>query len=327
MENIREIAVQTDTQLAELYWKAFKAQSEISDYAEIIHRLSGSEYEKGSRYERIYIRPIAEAIESGAEKSWEEERFAQAVAKYNKVVSELQKYRSVINELEKIYQKYLWNRAFYVPAGHVHKSRDCSTCYASTEFTWLPKYSGGSEEEIVNDAGEEACTVCYPSAPAEVLNRPSVIVTADKIAKAEAKAEREIAKAQREAKRVASSPTRDGATLVINVGERKTRYDNESRSFIKLESFRFEELKTERTARIWYVDQLSNLENKSEEKVEIIRESCEVIVSALAEKHGVEPEVVRDELNKKVEARIKKSEKERKAWEEREARSQVFGRN
>jgi hypothetical protein len=191
----------------------------------------------------------------------------------------------------------------------------------------LPKYSGGSEEEIVNDAGEEACTVCYPSAPAEVLNRPSVIVTADKIAKAEAKAEREIAKAQREAKRIASSPTRDGATLVINIGERKTRYDSETRQFVKLESFRFEELKTERTAKIWYVDQLSYFGNKSEEQIEIIRESCEVIVSALAEKHGVDPEVVRNELNKKVEAKIKKSEKEIKEWEERQARSQVFGRN
>jgi hypothetical protein len=191
----------------------------------------------------------------------------------------------------------------------------------------LPKYSGGSEEEIVNDAGEDACTVCYPSAPAEVLNRPSVIVTADKIAKAEAKAEREIAKAQREAKRIASSPTVDGAPLIISNGERKTRYDRESGSFIKLETFQREELKTERTAKIWYVDQLSNFRNKPDERVEIIRESCELIVSALAEKHGVDPEVVRNELNKKVEARIKKSEKERKAWEERQARSQVFGQN
>jgi hypothetical protein len=324
MENIREIAVKTDTELADLYWKAFKAKAELSDYAQVIHRISGSEYKKGYRYERIYIRPIEEAIESGAEKEWEQNSFEQAVAKFNSAKAQLEKYSIVIDELEKIYKKYLWNRAFYVPAGHVHKSRDCSTCYASTEFTWLPKYSGGSEEEIVNDAGEEACTVCYPSAPAEVLNRPSVIVTADKIAKAEAKAEREIAKAQREAKRIASSPTRDGATLVINIGERKTRYDSETRQFVKLESFRFEELKTERTAKIWYVDQLSYLENKSDERAEIIRESCEVIVEALAEKHGVDPEVVRNELNKKVEARIKKSEKERKAWEERQARSQVF---
>jgi hypothetical protein len=324
MENIREIAVKTDTELADLYWKAFKAKAELSDYAQVIHRISGSEYKKGYRYERIYIRPIEEAIESGAEKEWEQNSFEQAVAKFNSAKAQLEKYSIVIDELEKIYKKYLWNRAFYVPAGHVHKSRDCSTCYDSTEFTWLPKYSGGSEEEIVNDAGEEACTVCYPSAPAEVLNRPSVIVTADKIAKAEAKAEREIAKAQREAKRIASSPTRDGATLVINIGERKTRYDSETRQFVKLESFRFEELKTERTAKIWYVDQLSYLENKSDERAEIIRESCEVIVEALAEKHGVDPEVVRNELNKKVEARIKKSEKERKAWEERQARSQVF---
>jgi hypothetical protein len=325
MENIREIAVKTDTELAELYWKAFKAKAELNDYAQVIHRISGSEYKKGYRYERIYIRPIEEAIESGAEKEWEQNSFEQAVAKFNSAKAQLEKYSIVIDELEKIYKKYLWNRAFYVPAGHVHKSRECSTCYDSTEFTWLPKYSGGSEEEIVNDAGEEACTVCYPSAPAEVLNRPSVIVTADKIAKAEAKAERESAKAQREAKRIASAPTRDGAILAVNTGERKTRYDRESGSFIKLESFRFEELKTERTAKIWYVDQSSYLKNKSDEQAEIIRESCEVIVSALAEKHGVDPEVVRNELNKKVETRFKKEEKARKEWEARQAH--FFGQN
>ena len=319
MENIREIAVQTDTQLAELYWKAFKAKSSLSDYAQVIHQQSGSEYKQGKRWERIYIRPIEEAIDAGAKASWDKSSFELNVAKYNSVKAELEKHKIVIGELEKIYQKYLWNRAFYVPAGHVHKSRDCSTCYDSTEFTWLPKYSGGSEEEIVNDAGEEACTVCYPSAPAEVLNRPSVIVTADKVAKAEAKAERDIAKAQREAKRIASSPTVDGAPLIISNGERKTRYDRESGSFIKLESFQREELKTERTAKIWYVDQLSNMENKSDERAEIVRESCELIVSALAEKHGVDPEVVRNELNKKVETRIKKSEKARKEWEARQA--------
>jgi hypothetical protein len=325
MENIREIAVKTDTELADLYWKAFKAKTEIADYAQVIHRISGSEYKKGYRYERIYIRPIEEAIESGAEKEWEQNSFELNVARYNTVKAQFEKYSIVINELEKIYQKYFWNRAFYVPAGHVHKSRSCSTCYDSTAFTWLPIYSGGSEEDIVNDAGEEACTVCYPSAPAEVLNRPSVIVTADKVAKAEAKAERDIAKAQREAKRIASSPTRDGEILVVSTGERKTRYDKESGSFIKLDSFQLEALNTERTAKIWYVDQLSNLGNKSEERVEIIRESCEKIVSALADKHGVEPEVVRNELNKKVETKIKKSEKERKEWEARQAH--FFGKN
>lgn len=324
MENIREIAVQTDTQLAELYWKAFKAKAELSDYAQVIHRIAGSEWE-GRRYSRVYITPIEEAIKSGAENSWEQNNFELNVAKYNSIKAELEKHTIVINELEKIYKKYLWNRAFYVPAGHVHKSRDCSTCYDSTEFTWLPKYSGGSEDEIVNDAGEEACTVCYPSAPAEVLNRPSVIVTADKIAKAEAKAERDIAKAQREAKRIASSPTVDGAPLIISNGERKTRYDRESGNFIKLESFQREELKTERTAKIWYVDQSSYLKNKSDEQAEIIRESCEMIVSALAEKHGVEPEVVRNELDKKVQTRFKKEEKARKEWEARQAH--FFGQN
>jgi D-alanyl-D-alanine carboxypeptidase len=47
----------------------------------------------------------------------------------------------------------------------------CSTCYPNTHYAWLTEYSGKDEEEIVYAAGELACTVCFPSAPTEVLTR------------------------------------------------------------------------------------------------------------------------------------------------------------
>lgn len=86
-----------------------------------------------------------------------------------------------------------WTRAFLVTnnGGHVHRSMSCSTCYDTTHFNWLPNYSGKDEAEIVSDAGERACTVCYPSAPVEVLQRATKIFSEDEKEKQARAAERE----------------------------------------------------------------------------------------------------------------------------------------
>lgn len=102
-----------------------------------------------------------------------------------------------------------WTRAFLVnnSNGHVHSSRGCSTCFVTTEFAWLTEYSGGTEAAIVADAGQRACTVCYPSAPAEVLNRPTRIFTKDEKAAAAARAEKAAAKAAKDALQVLDPAT------------------------------------------------------------------------------------------------------------------------
>jgi hypothetical protein len=94
-----------------------------------------------------------------------------------------------------------WTRAFLVTnnGGHIHKKRSCSTCYSTTRFVWLPEYSGKKEEEIIEDAGKQACTVCYPNAPVETLKRPSVIEAPDRKA---ARLIREKEKAIRDAKKI-----------------------------------------------------------------------------------------------------------------------------
>jgi hypothetical protein len=65
-----------------------------------------------------------------------------------------------------------WNRVFMAQSanGHAHNGTECSTCHNGeerTQFAWLVRYSGKTEEEIVADAGERACTTCYPTAPAD----------------------------------------------------------------------------------------------------------------------------------------------------------------
>ena len=74
--------------------------------------------------------------------------------------------------LEAIYRAAQWSRFFLVDAGHLHRSRACSSLRWNTRIGWLPQYSGKSEVEIVELAGEACCTICYPSAP---VNRPSML--------------------------------------------------------------------------------------------------------------------------------------------------------
>ncbi len=99
-----------------------------------------------------------------------------------------------------------WQRAFLVnnTGGHVHRSTRCSTCFTTTQFQWLTDESGKDEAAIVEAAGELACTVCYPSAPVEVLSRPGTIRRADQIEREQRAAERATRNAEKAAAAVVS---------------------------------------------------------------------------------------------------------------------------
>lgn len=140
------------------------------------------------------IAPLARRL-AGAEahaaemlKSDRPERYAAAVARTEAVIAELRA------ELAPLTAEYArrggWTRAFAVPGGHVHRSTSCHTCFVSTSFGWLPQVSGLDEAEIVELAGERACTVCYPTAPVAALARPSRLYSADEQADREAAAKR-----------------------------------------------------------------------------------------------------------------------------------------
>lgn len=97
-----------------------------------------------------------------------------------------------------------WTRAFLVnnSNGHVHRSMHCTTCFPTTQYHWVTEMSDHSEQEIVEKAGERACTVCYPSAPVEVLARPTQLFTPDEQAKAKAREEREAKRREKDAAKV-----------------------------------------------------------------------------------------------------------------------------
>ena len=218
---------------------------------------------------------------------------AKSIAKYEEKIkvanAELRKVFSQICELDEIYDEDPWTRAFLVVSsdGHVHNSLDCSTCFPTTRFSWLVEYSNDDENAIVDAAGELACTICYPSAPAEILNRPTKIVIQSKVEKEKARQEREAKKAAKIAKAKADAPTASGESLYFKDG----KYT--------------EEIRTERTAvsewnNLQYriqsevVTHYYNGEPHTEESIQhqkdrIIQaqEKANIICQNLAEKHGV----------------------------------------
>jgi hypothetical protein len=107
-----------------------------------------------------------------------------------------------VSALENVHTVYGWSRAFIVSGGHVHKTMSCHTCYSTTVFYGVPQCSGMDEDEIVELAGERACTVCYPTAPVDVLKRKTQLFTRDEAEKQRISDERAAKRNAKEAAKV-----------------------------------------------------------------------------------------------------------------------------
>jgi len=260
----KEFAVKIDTELSALHNQRWNLVADLESAEDSI-----------KFYEKYYPTSV--------------EKIQESIEKVAEIKSAIFKVNVQIRDLDAIYNQDPWTRAFLVLAsnGHVHSSMDCNTCFPTTRYQWLIQYSNDDEATIVDDAGKDACTICYPSAPAESLNRPSRIVTADKIAKAQAKAEREAKKAARIAKEKANAPTASGKSLIYKEGK-WTR-----------------EIKTERSAVTEWYSQYANSQRESvteysdgkprtEESIQehkcrraFAGEIAQLICFNLAEKHGI----------------------------------------
>jgi len=262
----KEFAVKIDTQLSELHDKRWNliqdllsAQDSLKFYQK--HYPHRARIEEINKYEQKIVVIREKLFQVGNE----------------------------ILELNEIYDQDPWTRAFLVinSNGHVHKTTDCSTCFDTTRFLWLVQYSNDDENTIVEDAGQDACTVCYPSAPAEVLNRPSRIVTADKIAKAAAKAEREAKKAAKLAKEKADAPTASGEFLYFKDGKYTEVIRTERTAVSEWNNLQYEinrEIVTH-----YYSGEPHTEESIQDQKDQILKaqDKANIICQNLAEKHGV----------------------------------------
>lgn len=115
-----------------------------------------------------------------------------------------------IAALEGVYRQYLWNRAWIVSGGHVHNtSVGCPGFKHNTEVHLLPQCSALTQDEVVELAGERACTHCFPSAPLSVRQQASKLFAPDEEAKAQRAVERASKADEKKVKevRVKTGPT------------------------------------------------------------------------------------------------------------------------
>ena len=260
----KEFAVKIDTQLSNLYDQRWNLTVELkteNDYVEF--------------YQKNYPN--------------RSEEISKHANKYLKLKDQLNVVNAEIFELGKIYSQDPWTRAFLVinSNGHVHKSMNCSTCFSTTRYNWLVQYSNDDENTIVEDAGEDACTVCYPSAPAEVLNRPSRIVTADKVAKAAAKAERDAKREAKLAKEKADAPTASGEFLYFKDGKYTEVIRTERTAVSEWNNLQWS---INREIVTHYFDGKPHSEESIQEQKDRIlkaQDKANIICQNLAEKHGV----------------------------------------
>lgn len=145
---------------------------------------------------RLRRRASNEAI-PGASRVAAERRADELAAKRVALAETNGDIREAVDELAATYRAICWARFYYVPAGHVHRAR-CSTLRPTTVRYSLPEYSGASDAEIIEAAGDVACTVCFADAPVNP-NRSTIRYAVEEREAREAEA------AERAAKRKAAA--------------------------------------------------------------------------------------------------------------------------
>jgi hypothetical protein len=122
------------------------------------------------------------------------------------------------------YNSRPWNRYFLVKNvnGHVHRGMDCSTCFRDTQYSWLVELADCDEDAMIEEWGELACTVCFPSAPTNPLyNRPSRRDREAQEARATEKAAKQAEKDAKAITDVDGSPLRiDGHLIKTKIAAR-----------------------------------------------------------------------------------------------------------
>lgn len=310
-DRIRALAVTTDTELSKLHAKQFRLTQTIEIDNDSLHWALGHRRETvrvGRRTVRAFPQSMADTVAEAQEvlenpdtPQYKKNEITKIVTSRANSIGELSEVNHRIHELDAVYEQHHWTRAFLVPGGHVHSSTDaCPSLHrgeSRTQLVWLPQYSGSDESQIVEDAGERSCTLCYPSAPVDVLSRPTRIYSDEERRELEAAEQRRSQREASRAARAAKAPTASGEPLVLTVGTRESRGERFPRQV---------ELKTERSALTYAVDILAAQRSGNsylapyEVSSSHYDETVDAIISSVAEKRGVSKETILTELEPKV---------------------------
>jgi hypothetical protein len=188
-----------------------------------------------------------------------------------------------------------WSRFWLVTntGGHVHRNTRCTTCFPTTQYAFLPDYSGSTDEELIEAGGSSICTVCFPDAPVDKLQREGTIEAPDKKA---AREERERAKAEREAKKAAKAITSPDGTALRLSGTWGETVRTESRA----QSIAVDFLSTELAIEAGKYS-IANKDYRAEKQAD-----NELLVAALAHKRNQTKDEVLADLNKKAATKYKR---------------------
>lgn len=313
----KQTPVAVDGSLSELYEHLYRAQDDHSRAEALVKQYQSYIANEDRRRDSILARAVAnngpqtqiDAIHSSH--AHDVTRYEREVAKYEQQMTTAEeKIEAVTAEIQPYEDEYVrrgrWTRAFLVTNGngHVHKNMYCSTCRPTTRFAWLTEYSDHKEDEIVGDAGERACTVCYPTAPVDVLKRATKIYSKEERKSMEEKAAK---KAELDAKRAAKNAKKvtdeNGNVLEYRqFGDRTGGYRQELNSEVTARSA-LVEIRENQLVRERKPGRL----NDSPDKLAVWAEDFEIISAGLARKLGVSLDEVKADVEKRAEAKYKKS--------------------
>jgi hypothetical protein len=279
-----------DAELYVLYAERLRLNSQLTGWFKDLNR-SIPKAERGD-YTPTLDRAAA-YLESAGLKPWtvrEIERDLTEIGKLHDLVNEVTAKENPLNE--EYNRRGGWTRAFLVAGldGHVHYWMNCQTCNhmgQATRFQWMTDYSGQTEEQIVEAAGERACTVCYPTAPV-AEKRPTLMFSHEEVAAAKAREERDAVKAAKAAKAAAVAVYgADGGEL------RVPDWYNPKRG---------ETIKTERAASNKAIDAARHILTYGDRSLSTAtyRDILALCVTAIATKRGVPEAEVLAEIEKKA---------------------------
>lgn len=316
--SLQAIRVEVDTALYALYRERLHLAQRVESAWYSVHHTAGDK--------RVYDYVGNRSVERWGMAHDEAEKRAQAIAdnditytgtRAKEALQDLATAREALKVcrdrqqvLHSAYKARPWTRAFLVTDGHVHSSMECSTCFPTTEFSWLVQFADHNEAEIVEAAGERACTVCYPTAPTlREFQLASPLFTEEEEARNKAREERKDAKAARQAKKVAAGLTPDGSEFTVITEEGIYPADHHIRQYAGQHYTRKEHFKTEKAAVQWVV--ANRASGYPHLRTETIKEAETAIIAAVARKHGKSVEEVTAEIQAKTEAKRKRDARDR----------------
>lgn len=180
-----------DSRLAEIYAAKAKLQGRIESTQRHMRNQLGDSRDWIFRGRtRVQVWNLTEEEVAARSNDWEsyvqsydKAAYLENSARLTSLYAELVELITVSKALEDEFDRRPWSRFFLVTSsnGHIHRDMNCSTCYPTTGYGWLPSLSGKTEAEAVAEQGPFLCSVCFTSAPTEwTRDRDEVKAEAEK---------------------------------------------------------------------------------------------------------------------------------------------------